>query len=200
MAVNGDEKRPGETEDGVNYPNSYFEAFDGIAAALDALAKAVSPDEADDGTPPDEMAKPSCNSYFASFRNISDALVRLKAATEDRLAELSGTGGMAFVTPTVADGTAALDDKAVNAVTLDGRDLSLAFPAALAGRARCFVVRFTSTAETAWSLPAGVSFESDDDDVFAAIEVGDAVVFIFSEIAENTFMVSRKTVKAVVKE
>ena len=55
MAVNGDEIRPEVTEDGIHDPNSYFEAFAGIVAALDALAKAVTPEEDDDGTPPDEI-------------------------------------------------------------------------------------------------------------------------------------------------
>ena len=260
MAVNGDEVRPEATEDGAHDPNSYFEAFAGIVAALDALAKAVTPDEDDDGTPPDEMPASCCNSYFASFRAIQDALVRLKAATEERLADMtendpnfaawreaysiglgkgaspasngiaigwnstagSGTGtgsrdsgavavgkgaaalgldavalgrnavagapgarttqatvqlgsgtnendgtlqfrtwqlvdaegkipaarlpdigGMAFVTPTVADGTVTLVNKAVNAVALGGTALSLAFPAVVDGQGRSFVVRFT---------------------------------------------------------
>jgi hypothetical protein len=88
MAVNGNENENpvGEEAHGAN---SYFEAFAGIAAALDALAKAVTPDEEDDGTPADEGERPSCNSYFASFRNIIDALGRLKTATEERLVALS---------------------------------------------------------------------------------------------------------------
>ncbi|MBQ3746976.1 MAG: hypothetical protein II863_06170, partial [Kiritimatiellae bacterium] len=61
MAVNGNEiENPvGEEAHGAN---SYFEAFAGIAAALDALAKAATPDEEDDGTPADEGERPSCNS------------------------------------------------------------------------------------------------------------------------------------------
>ncbi|MGN0842222.1 MAG: hypothetical protein ACI4QF_03030 [Kiritimatiellia bacterium] len=87
MAFNGD-----ETGEGVepHKSNSYFEAFDGIVAALDALAKAVTPDGGDDGTPPEEGARPCCNSYFASFRNITDALVRLKSAVEERIAAGGG--------------------------------------------------------------------------------------------------------------
>ena len=87
MAFNGD-----ETGEGVepHKPNSYFEAFDGIVAALDALAKAVTPDGGDDGTPPEEGARPCCNSYFASFRNITDALARLKSAVEERIAAGGG--------------------------------------------------------------------------------------------------------------
>lgn len=87
MAFNGD-----ETGEGVepHKPNSYFEAFDGIVAALDALAKAVSPDGGDDGTTPEEGARPCCNSYFASFRNITDALERLKSAVEERIAAGGG--------------------------------------------------------------------------------------------------------------
>ena len=87
MAFNGDETGAvGE----AHKPNSYFEAFDGIVAALDALAKAVTPDGGDDGTPPEEGARPCCNSYFASFRNITDALARLKSAVEERIAAGGG--------------------------------------------------------------------------------------------------------------
>ena len=200
MSDNGDEISLEATEDGAHNPNSYFEAFAGIVAALDALAKAVTPEEDDDGTPPDEMPASCCNSYFSSFRAIQDALIRLKTATEGRLAELAGAGGMPFVTPAVADGTATLVNKAVNAVALGGTALSLAFPAAVEGQGRSFVVRFTCTAETAWTLPAGVSFESDDDGVFADIGVGETVVLIFSEVADGVFLVSRKTVTSVTKE
>ena len=317
MSDNGDEISQEATEDGAHSPNSYFEAFAGIVAALDALAKAVTPDAEDDGTPPNEMPPPSCNSYFASFTAIQDALGRLKAATEERLADMtendpnfaawreaysiglgkgaspasngiaigwnstagSGTGtgsrdsgavavgkaaaalgvdavalgrnavagasgarttqatvqlgagtnladgtlqfrswqlvnaqgkiplerlpdigGMALVAPTVSDGTATLVDRAVNAIALDGTAVALAFPAAVAGRGRSFVVRFVCTAATAWTLPAGVSFESDDDGVFADVGVGETAVLIFSEVAAGVFLVSRKTVNAVAKE
>ena len=316
MAVNGNEiENPvGEEAQGAN---SYFEAFAGIAAALDALAKAVTPDEEDDGTPADEGERPSCNSYFASFRNIIDALGRLKTATEERLVALSekdpnfaawkeaysiglgkgaspasngiaigwnatagsgtGTGardsgavavgkaasalgidavaigrgavagasgnrttqatvqlgsgtntadgtlqfrswqlvnaegkipaerlpemgGMAFVTPTASGGTATLVNKAVNAVALDGTAVAFAFPAAVAGQGRAFIVRLVCTAETAWTLPSGVTFESDDEEVFADVEVGETVALLFSEVAEGRFLVSRKTVKTVSRE
>ncbi len=316
MAVNGNEiENPvGEEAHGAN---SYFEAFAGIAAALDALAKAVTPDEEDDGTPADEGERPSCNSYFASFRNIIDALGRLKTATEERLVALSekdpnfaawkeaysiglgkgsspasngiaigwnatagsgtGTGakdsgavavgkaasalginavaigrgavagaagnrttqatvqlgaganendgtlqfrswqlvnaegkipaerlpemgGMAFVTPTASGGTATLVNKAVNAVALDGTAVAFAFPAAVAGQGRAFIVRLVCTAETAWTLPSGVTFESDDEEVFADVEVGETVALLFSEVAEGRFLVSRKTVKTVSRE
>ena len=316
MAVNGNEvENPvGEEAHGTN---SYFEAFAGIAAALDALAKAVTPDEEDDGTPADEGERPSCNSYFASFRNIIDALGRLKAATEERLVALSekdpnfaawkeaysiglgkgaspasngiaigwnatagsgtGTGardsgavavgkaasalgidavaigrgavagasgnrttqatvqlgsgtntadgtlqfrswqlvnaegkipaerlpemgGMAFVTPTASGGTATLVNKAVNAVALDGTAVAFAFPAAVAGQGRAFIVRLVCTAETAWTLPSGVTLESDDEEVFADVDVGETVALLFSEVAEGRFLVSRKTVKTVSRE
>ena len=61
MAVNGNEIENPVGED-THGANSYFEAFAGIVAALDALAKAVTPDADDDGTPPDEIPPPSCNS------------------------------------------------------------------------------------------------------------------------------------------
>ena len=316
MGANEDEIENAGGED-AHGANSYFPAFAGIAAALDALAKSVTPDEEDDGTPADEGERPSCNSYFASFRNIIDALGRLKTATEERLVALSekdpnfaawkeaysiglgkgaspasngiaigwnstagsgtGTGsrdsgavavgkgaaalgldavalgrnavagasgarttqatvqlgngtntedgtlqfrswqlvnalgkipaerlpdigGMALVTPTVTGGAATLVDRAVNAIALDGTAVALAFPAAVAGRGRSFVVRFVCTAATAWALPAGASFESDDDGVFADVGVGETAVLIFSEVAAGVFLVSRKTVSAVEKE
>ena len=86
MAVNADDIRPEELEDGVHEPNSYYKAFDAIVAGLDELAKLLTPDEYDDGTPADEGVKPCCNSYFSSFRNIADALERVKYAAAERIA------------------------------------------------------------------------------------------------------------------
>ena len=302
----------------IHEPNSYFGAFAEIVAALDALAKAVTPDTDDDGEGAPDVARPCCNSYFDSFKAIRDALVRLKDATDARLVDLAegdpkfkawleesyslgigkgansvsngvaigwnssagagtGTGskdsgavavgkaagawgigaaalgkgavagstsarttlptvqlgagvntedgtlqfrswqlvnalgkipaerlpdigGMSLVAPTVTGGAAAIVNKAVNAIALDGTAVALAFPAAVAGQVRSFVVRFVCTAETAWTLPQGVSFESDDDGVFADIGVGETAVLIFSEVAAGVFLVSRKTVTSVAKE
>ena len=196
MAVNEDEVRQ---EDEAHKPNSYFEAFAEIVAALDALAKAVTPEEGDDGTPPDDLPAPCCNSYFASFRAIRDALARVKEAVDERNVS-PGARGFELVTPTVTDGTATLVNGAANAVALDGTAVALAFPAAVDGQGRSFVVRFVCTAETDWTLPQGVSFESDDDGVFADVGAGETAVLIFSEVAANVFLVSRKTVSAVAKE
>ena len=169
--------------------NSYFEAFAGIVAALDALAKAVTPDGSDDGTPPEEIASPDCNSYFASFKAIEDALSRVKDAVDERNA-LPDAGLFALAAPQVSGGTAALDGAAV----------ALAFPEPAAGLGRSFVVRFVCTAETHWTLPAGASFESDDDGVFSDVRAGETAALFFSEVAENVFLVSRKTVATVAKE
>lgn len=73
----------------MHEPNSYFESFAGIADALDALAKAITPDPSDDGTPPEEGEKPCCNSYFSSFGNIRDALVRVREAMVERIEDLA---------------------------------------------------------------------------------------------------------------
>lgn len=196
MAVNEDEVRQ---EDEAHKPNSYFEAFAEIVAALDALAKAVTPDDGDDGSPPDDLPAPCCNSYFASFKAIRDALARVKDAVDERNAS-SGGGGLELVTPVVSDGTVALVNRAVNAIALDGTAVALAFPAADDGQGRSFVVRFVCTADTDWTLPQGVSFESDDDSVFADVGAGETALLIFSEVAANVFLVSRKTVSAVAKE
>lgn len=302
--------------------NSYFAELDAIAAKLDEAAKILTPDESDDGTPPDEGEQAESNSYFASFRNIAAALARMNEALAERIAagggikeesdpvfkawrdetyslglckgagatsngvaigwnssagagtgtggndagavavgkaaqawgigaaalgkgavagstsarttlptvqlgmgqnandgtlqfrswqlvnalgkipaeRLPDIGGMSLVAPTVTGGAAAIVNKAVNAIALDGTAVALAFPAAVAGQVRSFVVRFICTAETAWTLPQGVSFESDDDGVFADIGVGETAVLIFSEVAAGVFLVSRKTVTSVAKE
>ena len=198
MAENGEETENVSGEDSHG-ANSYFEAFAGIVAALDALAKAVTPDAGDDGTPPDQMPPPSCNSYFASFKAIQDALERVKAAVDERNA-MPGAGLLDLVAPPATGGTVALVNKAVNAVSLDGTAVSLEFPAPVAGRGRSFVVRFVCTAETEWALPEGVSFEGDDDGVFADVGVGETAALFFCEVAEGVFLVSRKTVNAVTKE
>lgn len=69
--------------------NAYFAELDAIAAKLDETAKILTPDEGDDGTPPDAGERTESNSYFASFANIAAALERLK----DAIAERIETGG-----------------------------------------------------------------------------------------------------------
>ena len=299
--------------------NAYFKAFDGIINALDDLAKTLTPSEDDDDEASDGETKPCCNSYFSSFQNIRDALVRVREATVARLAasaevdptfaewrggayainigqsakvtsngvaigwgsgagaatspnskakdsgavalgkqahaygyeavalgknanvgadgnrvsdstvqlgagtnlnngslqfrswplvdatgkivadRLPDAGGLSFVSPAIAGGVAPIVNNAINMLSLDGTEQTLQFPEATTGRGRAFVVRFDCTAETAWHLPADVSFQSDDAEVFSDIVPGQTVVYVFSEIAESTFMVSRKILQSVAK-
>ena len=199
MAVNGDEIRPEEPEEDYHNPNSYFKELEGIVAALDALAKAVTPEEYDDGTPPDELPVPCCNSYFASFRAIRDAIGRVKDAVDERNASPGG-GAFALVSARPSSGRVWLQNLAVNDVTLDGGAVAFLFPYATDGRGRAFAIRLTMAAATEWSLPSGLAFESDDDGVFGEVDVGECAVFMFSEMTDGRFLVSRKTVNAVVKE
>ncbi len=69
--------------------NAYYGAFDGIIAALDALAKTLTVDTGDDATPPDATPPPERNTYFASFREMASAIVRVKDAMSERLAALA---------------------------------------------------------------------------------------------------------------
>ena len=199
MAVNGDEIRPEEPEEDYHNPNSYFKELEGIVAALDALAKAVTPEEYDDGTPPDELPVPCCNSYFASFRAIRDAIGRVKDAVDERNASPGG-GAFALVSARPSSGRVWLQNLAVNDVTLDGGAVAFLFPYATDGRGRAFAIRLTMAAATEWSLPSGLAFESDDDGVFGEVAVGESAVFRFSEMTDGRFLVSRKTANAVVKE
>ena len=70
--------------------NAYFAELDAIAAKLDETAKILTPDESDDGTPPDAGERTESNSYFASFANIASALERLKEAIAERIAAGGG--------------------------------------------------------------------------------------------------------------
>jgi len=70
--------------------NAYFAELDAIAAKLDETAKLITPDEGDDGTPPDAGERTESNSYFASFGNIAAALARLKEAIAERIAAGGG--------------------------------------------------------------------------------------------------------------
>lgn len=199
MAVNGDEIRPEEPEEDFHNPNSYFKELEGIVAALDALAKAVTPDEYDDGTPPEELPVPCCNSYFASFRAIRDALARVKDAVDERNASPAG-GAFALVTPRLSSGRVWLQNLAVNDVTLNGGTIAFQFPSATDGRGRAFALRLTMAAATEWTLPSDFAFESDDDGVFGEVAVGERAALMFSEMTDGRFLVSRKTVNAVAKE
>ena len=94
-----------------------------------------------------------------------------------------------------------LYDKAVNVLSLYGPSTSQSFkmPPKTAGKARSFMLRLSMTVATEWTLPSDVGYESDDEDVFAEIEAGTTAVFMFTETADNLFMVSRKNVRTVTK-
>ena len=191
--------------------NAYFAELDAIAAKLDETAKILTPDEGDDATPPDEGEQTESNSYFASFANIASALERLKSAIAERIAAGGGTipaerlpaGLTSFdiKTPSIDHTGARLHDKAVNVYSFYGPSTAQAFkmPPKTAGKARSFMLRLSMTAATEWTLPSDVGYESDDEDVFAEIEAGTTAVFMFTETADNLFMVSRKNVRLVSK-
>ena len=191
--------------------NAYFAELDAIAAKLDETAKILTPDEGDDATPPDEGERTESNSYFASFANIASALERLKEAIAERIAAGGGTipaerlpaGLTSFdiKTPSIDHTGARLHDKAVNVYSFYGPSTSqdFRFPEKTAGKARSFILRLSMTAATEWTLPSDVHYESDDEDVFAEIEVGTTAIFMFTETSDNLFMVSRKNVRNVTK-
>ena len=191
--------------------NAYFAELDAIAAKLDETAKILTPDEGDDATPPDEGEQTESNSYFASFANIASALERLKVAIAERIAAGGGTipaerlpaGLTSFdiKTPFIDHTGTQLYDKAVNVLSLYGPSTAQNFrmPPKTAGKARSFMLRLSMTVATEWTLPSDVGYESDDEDVFAEIEAGTTAVFMFTETADNLFMVSRKNVRTVTK-
>lgn len=193
--------------------NAYFAELDAIAAKLDEAAKILTPDEGDDGTPPDGTEREESNSYFASFRNIASALARLNVAIAERIGASeegiipaerlpAGIASFDIKTPFIDHGGAQLYDNAVNALSLYGPSTAYAYrlPAKTAGKARCFMLCLSMNAATEWTLPQDVAYESDDEGVFDEIEVGTTSVFMFTEIRDNVFLVSRKrNVRSVVK-
>lgn len=194
----------------IHEENSYFKAFDAIATELEDLAKVLSPGDRGGGAA-DEGSTPCCNSYFSSFRRIASALGRVRSAAAERISGSSdgeipveripkAASSFDFAAPSLEQGSIALSNHAVNAVTLNGEAVSFAFPAKTPGKARDFIVRLKMESASLWSLPEGVSFESDDADVFAELEEGATAVFFFFEVEEDVFMVSRKAVKAATKE
>lgn len=112
---------------------------------------------------------------------------------------IESMGGLDFAAPVASGGSVSLRNRAVNSVTLNGTATAFAFPQAISGIGRAFILRLTMSASTNWSLPSGVTFEGEGD-VFDAVQAGETAVFIFSEMTAGRFMVSRKTVSAVVKE
>ena len=104
-------------------------------------------------------------------------------------------------TPFVDHTGAQLYDKAVNVYSFYGPSTAQAFkmPPKTAGKARSFMLRLSMTAATEWTLPSDVHYESDDESVFAEIEVGSTAIFMFTETSDNLFMVSRKNVRTVTK-
>ena len=104
-------------------------------------------------------------------------------------------------TPFVDHTGAQLFDKAVHVYSFYGPSTSqdFRFPEKTAGKARSFMLRLSMTVATEWTLPSDVHYESDDEDVFAEIEVGTTAVFMFAETSDDLFMVSRKNVRNVTK-
>lgn len=112
---------------------------------------------------------------------------------------LAGLGALEFFSPSTSGGSVTLRNRAVNAVTLNGTSKAFVFPSAVEGKGRSFLLRITMSSATAWTLPTGITFESDDESVFADIEAGGTALFIFSEVTAGRFLVSRKTVATVTK-
>lgn len=90
----------------------------------------------------------------------------------------------------------------MNAVAFGEAPVALSFPERTDGFARSFVVRIAASAgsDARWTLPDDVSFESGENDALGDVPAGETAVIAFMEIAENVFMVSRKTVNPVAKE
>ena len=188
--------------------NAYFAELDAIAAKLDEAAKILTPDEGDDGTPPDGTEREESNSYFASFRNIASTLARLNEAIAQRIDGVipaerlpAGIASFDIRTPSIDHSGTQLYDNAVNVLSLYGPSTAQTFkmPPKTAGKARSFMLCISMTAATEWTLPADVQYMSDDDGVFAEIEVGATSVLMFTEIYDNVFLVSRKNIKTVAK-
>lgn len=68
--------------------NTYFAVLDGIAAELDAIAKAVTADMSDDAEPAPAPAEATGNAYFTNLGAIRSALARLKDAAKGRLDDI----------------------------------------------------------------------------------------------------------------
>ena len=113
----------------------------------------------------------------------------------------AGLASFDIRTPFVDHTGAQLYDKAVNVYSFYGPSTSQNFrmPPKTAGKARSFMLRLSMTVATEWTLPSDVHYESDDEDVFAEIEVGTTAVFMFAETSDDLFMVSRKNVRNVTK-
>ena len=110
-------------------------------------------------------------------------------------------GAFALATPAIVDYEATLADRTVNVLPMPAESVALRFPEKIDGYARSFIVRMAASesSDGLFSLPAGVSFESGDEDALADVPAGEVAILAFMEVAENVFMVSRRTVNTVTK-
>lgn len=119
----------------------------------------------------------------------------------------SGSGASAEVRYSLSDcdvstGAAALADRAVNRVSLDGPPegssrVSLAFPAARPRLARDFLVLVRMESATPFSFTGAGAFLSDDAGVFAEVRAGETVLYSFTEVEPGRFLAARKRLEAV---
>ena len=100
----------------------------------------------------------------------------------------------ALVTKTITNGAVSLDDRAINALTVN-------FPTATSGKARDFGLRLTVargiTTAPELALPQGVTCENADG---AAPEIGAdgaATILYFTETASGVFLVKSEVVTAI---
>ena len=97
--------------------------------------------------------------------------------------------GIVRVIPSGGRGT--LEDMSVNLVAATGGELALAFPEAVPGKARDFMVRISATGENAISFEGADAFEGEED----ALEPpgdGETCTYLFTETEPGVFLAARR--------
>ena len=91
------------------------------------------------------------------------------------------------------DGKASLEDRAMNALALDGESVTLSLPDMIPGKARDFLVRIDATGECSVRFTGCDVFEGESGALDPPGD-GETVVYFFTETKADVFMVARKAV------
>ena len=91
------------------------------------------------------------------------------------------------------DGKASLEDRAMNALALDGESVTLSLPDMIPGKARDFLVRVDATGECSVGFTGCDVFEGESGALDPPGD-GETVVYFFTETKADVFMVARKAV------
>lgn len=99
-----------------------------------------------------------------------------------------------LVRHTPSDGGVTLKDRAMNALAVNGGEVTVRMPDITPGKARDFLLRLEAEADTAVTFTGAEIFEADNPDALMSPAAGETVIYFFTETAGDVFLVARRRI------